>query len=158
GMPSSEPFVLAKEFRDTVTFDKIPSRLYFEEFSTHQMSTGSRQFHLLAVNVGKIRVSARIFGADVAPQALAAYRSYEEPDRDNRHRGDNDEPYDKVDLDSIPNEMVWQHDYAVNAGEDEQKQIVLDWNEILGKGQTGVVLLTAEQVGKPAKPSARPGV
>ncbi|MEP6670166.1 MAG: alpha-2-macroglobulin family protein [Chthoniobacter sp.] len=157
GMPSAEPFVLAREFRDTVVFDKIPARLYFEEFATHQLSTGSRQFHLLAVNVTKIRVTARVFAADAAPQALAAYRAYEDPERD-RRRYNREEPYDKVDLDGIPNQMVWQHEYEVNAGEDEQKQIALDWNEILGAGKTGVVLLTAEQIGKPAKANARPGV
>ena len=53
--------------------------LISEEFSTHQMSTGSRQFHLLAVNVPKVRVTARLFPVDAAPQALAAYESYLNP-------------------------------------------------------------------------------
>lgn len=158
-LPAAEAFALAGKHEEKVTFDKIPPRLYFEEFTAHQLSTGSRHFHLLSVNVPKVRVNARLFAPDVASQALTQYEYYTDPDRDDRHRRfREDEPFAKVDLDKIENQMVWQHDYRVEVGQDEQKQIALDWNEILGPGKTGVVLLTAEQVGGPDKDKGRPGV
>ncbi|MEI9893346.1 MAG: MG2 domain-containing protein [Chthoniobacter sp.] len=157
GMPAAEPFVLAQEFRDTVTFDKIPSRLYFEEFATHQLSTGSPAVSFAGGECGEdSRDRTRLRGGRGAAGAGGLPELRRAAEKQRRYNGD--EPYDKVDLDDIPNQMVWQHEYEVNAGEDEQKQIALDWNEILGKGQTGVVLLTADQIGKPAKPNARPGV
>jgi uncharacterized protein YfaS (alpha-2-macroglobulin family) len=158
-LPAAESFQLADERKQAVTFDKIPPRLYFEEFGTHQLSTGSRHFHLLSVNVPKVRVNARLFSPDVASQALTQYEYYTDPDRDDRRRRfRDDEPFAKVDLDKIENQMVWQHDYRVEVGQDEQKQIALDWNEILGPGKTGVVLLTAEQIGGATKENGRPGV
>ena len=157
GVPAREPFTLAAEYKDTVTFDKIPPRLYFEEFSTHQMSTGSRQFHLLAVNVPKVRLSARVFTADAGPEALAAYQNYTYPPRE-WHREGNGEPYDKVDMSKFPSQVVWQRVWRATSTADEQKQIALDWNEILGAGKTGIVLLTAEQAGEKVGDAKRPGV
>jgi uncharacterized protein YfaS (alpha-2-macroglobulin family) len=156
-LPAAEPFALAKAYRETVKFDRIAPRLYFEEFSTHQLSTGSRQFHLLAVNVPKIRVSARIFPAAAASEALAGYEEYLNPTRDDNRRRNYEEPFDKIDLSDIPSQLVWQRDFTASSTVDEQKEIALNWNEILGAGKTGVVLLTAEQLGTPAKPNARPG-
>ena len=158
GLPSAEPFVLANEFSKIVKFSQVPSRLYFEEFSTHQLSTGSRHFHLLAVNVPKIRVSARVFTPDAAPLALSAYRAYQDPPRNENQTYDNDEPYARMDLEKIPGQTIWQRELGATTAVDEKQEIALDWNEILGVNKTGVVLLTAEEVGAPAKAKARPGV
>ena len=156
-LPAAEAFTLAGEYKDTVTFEKMAPRLYFEEFSTHQMSTGSRQFHLLAINVPKVRLSARLFPADAAPEALAAYENYLNPPRQERHPN-YEEPFDKVDLSKLPSQMVWQRVWHATSAADEQKQIALDWNEILGAGKTGIVLLTAEQAGDKVGDDGRPGV
>ena len=54
--------------------------------------------------------------------------------------------------------MVWQRVLRATSTADEQQQIALDWNEILGAGKTGVVLLTAEQAGDKVGDDGRPGV
>jgi uncharacterized protein YfaS (alpha-2-macroglobulin family) len=156
GLPSEEPFVIAQSFSKTVRFNEVPPRIYFEDFATHQLSTGTRAFHFLAVNVPKVRVSARVFTPEAAPLALTAWRAYENPPRTENGR-DNDEPNGKVDLAQMPGQTVWQQELATTGAVDEKEEIALDWNEILGASKTGVVLLTAEQVGEPAQPGGRPG-
>ena len=155
GLPAAEPFVLAGRFSKGVQFSQVPPRVYFEDFATQQMSGGARQFHMLAVNAPRVRVSARVFPAESLSLALKAYEQYH-ANRAGRRRAD-DEPYFKVDLDTMPGQTVWQKEIEVEGEVDAQQDIALDWNEILGPGKTGVVLLTAEQVGEPAKPNARPG-
>jgi uncharacterized protein YfaS (alpha-2-macroglobulin family) len=156
GLPSEEPFLLAQSFSKTVRFSQVPPRLYFEEFATHQLSTGTREFHFLAVNVPKVKVSARVFSPEAAPLALGAWRAYENPPRKENDRN-YEEPYGKVDLAQMPGQTVWQQELAATGAVDEKEEISLDWNEILGANKTGVVLLTAEQAGEPAKPGERPG-
>ncbi len=156
GLPSADPFVFTQGFSKVVRFEQVPPRVYFEEFATHQLSTGGRKFHLLSVNVPKIRVSARLFTPDTAPVALSEWDAYENPPRQENQRN-NDEPFGKIALDQLPGQNVWQKEFAVGGATDEKQELALNWNEILGKNKTGVVLLTAEQVGGPAKPGARPG-
>ena len=157
GLPSAEPFVLAAGFSKAAKFSQVPPRIYLEEFATHQLSTGSREFHLLAVNVPKIRVSARVFAPDAVPLALKAYRAYEDPEQVEGQRRKDDEPYAKADLAQMPGQTVWQQELAGTTAVDEKEEIALDWNEILGANKTGVVLITAEQAGEPAVPNQRPG-
>lgn len=171
GLPSSDPFVLAAEFSKIVRFEPVPPRIYFEEFATHQLSSGARKFHLLGVNVPKIRVSARLFAPDTAPAALAEWDAYENPPRPANQRHP-DEPFGKVALDDLPGQTVWQKEFALDGATDEKHELALNWDEILGTNKTGVVLLTAEaaegnsggrrageqeQIGDPAKEGARPG-
>ncbi|MDQ3624595.1 MAG: MG2 domain-containing protein, partial [Verrucomicrobiota bacterium] len=155
GLPSAEPFVLGSGFDQTFAFKQVPSRLYLEEFATHQLSTGHRQFHLIAVNVPRVRVSAKLFRADTLPAALKAYRQYFE--RRRNVRAESDDPYAPVNPDLLPGQVLWQKEIAGTAGIDDEQEIALDWNEILGANQTGAVLLTAEQIGEPAEPGKRPG-
>lgn len=145
GLPSAQLFTLDQEFSKTLQFSEVPPRLYFEEFATHQLSTGSRQFHLLAVNVPKIRVSARLLTPDAAPLALEAYREYIYPQNWNAHRA-GDEPFRKMDLDSLPGQTIWQRQLDGTLEADQTHELALDWNEILGPNKTGAVLLTAEEV------------
>ncbi len=150
GLPAAEPFVLAGRFSKTVQFSQVPPRVYFEEFATQQMSGGARQFHLLAVNAPRLRVSARVFPAESASFALKAYQHY-------LSWRSSKEPYARVDPEKLPGQVVWQKEYEVKGAVDEQQGIALDWNEILGEGRGGIVLLTAEQTGEPGKPNTRPG-
>ena len=154
GLPAEQPFVLASRFGKGVQFNQVPPRVYFEEFSTQQMSGGARQFRMLTVNAPRVRVSARVFPADSLALALKAYEEYHSWRNQRRSA---DEPYGKVDLDTMPGQTVWQKEIESKGEVDEQHEVALDWNEILGAGKTGVVLLTAEQAGEPAKPNARPG-
>jgi uncharacterized protein YfaS (alpha-2-macroglobulin family) len=156
GLPAAEPFTLGEQVVKAVTFHPIEPRLYFEEFATHQLSTGTRQFHFLSVNIPKVRVTARLLSPDTVPIALTAWEDYEYPWRSQRHYN-YDEPYQKLDLASIPGQTIWQQEIETGNDTDEQKEIPLDWNEILGANKTGAVLLTIEQTGAPAHPGKRPG-
>lgn len=157
GLPSVEPFTLARDFRKTVRFGEIPPRLYLEGFATQQIKTGTRQFHLLAINVPKIRVTARVVTTESALRGLQEYQDYLSPSEDEKHPRKETEPYDKVALDRLPG-TTWTREIDGTKRADEKQEIALNWNEIIGANQSGIVLLTAEQAGKPATPKARPGV
>lgn len=157
GVPSAEPFTLGKDFRKTVRFGEIAPRLYLEGFATHQLKTGSRQFHMLAINVPKIRITARVVTTDAALRGLEAYENYLNPPDDEKHPLKDGEMYDKVALDRLPG-TTWTREIEGTKHVDEKREIVLDWNEIIGANQSGIVLLTAEQASKPATPKERPGV
>ena len=51
GLSSDGPLKLESGKIEMVSFEPVPPRLYFEAFGTHQLSSGLRKFHLLAVNV-----------------------------------------------------------------------------------------------------------
>ena len=157
GLPSSDPFALSKEYRSTVRFNPIPPRLYLEGFATHQLSTGSRHFHLLAINVPKIHLTARVFTAESAIHALEAYRLYTDPPNDETHPRKDDEPFEKLPLARLP-AATWQRDVDGTSQVDVKREISLDWNEILGGKKSGVALLTAEEPNLPAGQKGRPGV
>lgn len=144
GLPAAEPFVLATPFEHEVAFTQVPPRLYFEKFATHQLSSGHRQFHLLAINVPRIRVTAKLFQPDTLASVLTVYRKYDESHRNGRSSPD--EPHAKVELDGIPGRTVWQREIAGSAEVDVQRPIALEWDEIIGADRTGVVLLTAEGI------------
>ena len=161
GLPAAEPFVLAQEFSKAVHFSEVPPRLYFEEFATHQLSTGSRQFHLLADECAEGRGSAREsspVGGRV-PLALDAYRDATcIPIVTTVRRRKSNDPFEKLALDRLPGQTTWQRELDGTKQVDQKRDIALNWNEILGANKTGVVLLTAEQAGVPAKLHERPGV
>ncbi len=153
GLRAAEPFALAKPFKEKFVFEQVEPRLTFEGFAPQQLSTGTRKFHLQAVNVPRLRVTAKLFQADALPQALAAYDRYLNPPD-----AKDDEIQRKIDPAKIAGREIFKKDLVGTAKVDDLQTIALDWDEILGPGQTGVVLVTAEQLGKPATPGERPGV
>ena len=149
GLPAADPFTLAANVNETTSFDPIPASLVLEGFSTHQLSSGTRNFHMKAVNVPKIRVTAKLFQPDTAPLALKTYGDYIFPPdakRDENHR--------KINGDKLPGKTIYSRIVTGTDQVDTEREIKLAWNEILGPGKSGVVLVTAEQVGK----TERPGV
>jgi len=130
-------------FTQAVTFTHIPPRLYFEDFSVHQLASGGRQFHLLSVNLPAVQVTAKLIRPDAVPLALQAWDSYHRSW--NEIQRDDDEPYRKVDAEKIPGHICFDKDLTIDAATDETKELTLDWNEILGAGHTGAVLLIAEE-------------
>ena len=142
GLPSAESLVLARNFSKEIVFKPMPARLGFEEFSTHQLIAGQRQFHLLAINVPRIRVTAKLFTTETLPLAVAAYE----------HASGNRVPPEKV-----AGRTIWQQEITGTTGVDVEEQIALAWDEIVGAHKGGAVLLTAEQTGLPAETGGRPG-
>ena len=142
GLPSSEPFTLAAPVAKDVVFQRIPPRLYFQDFETHQLLNGTRQFRLLSVNVPRIRVTARLYSGDAVPLALRAYARYREHD----DRLPDDEYFVRVDPEKAPGKTIWTKEFTTAPAADKQETVSLSWDGILGEHKSGAVLLTAEAI------------
>jgi uncharacterized protein YfaS (alpha-2-macroglobulin family) len=151
-LPAREPFTLGQPVVRKVSFAPVASRLYFQGFSAHQQRAGTRQFGLMAVNVSKLRVAAKLVPAE---NALAAFEAYGKYMRDDG--GQDDEFYQKVDEKTVPGTVVWQQDFTPGGAVDERRLISLNWDDILGAGKTGAVFLTAEQPDRAAPNVKRVG-
>lgn len=142
GLPAKEPFKVERAQTNELVFKQIAARLYFEDFATQQHRTGTRRFRLLAVNVPRIRVTARLFTGDTTPVAIKAYDKYEEFTEDRPA----DEMYSRVDPEPLPGTVIWERELTTSAGIDHPELLPLSWDEILGEHKTGAVLLTAESI------------
>ena len=149
---AQEPFTLGQPASKVVSFSPVPSRLYFQEFATHQQRGGTRQFHLMGVNVRNVKVSAKVLPTEHVTAALEAYAKYYK-----EGGADNSEWLQKVDDKAIPATTVWQKDFSLETTVDQKKLLAFSWDEILGAGKNGVVLLTAEQASSQAPNVKRVG-
>ena len=134
------------------SFAPVKSRLYFQEYSTHQQRTGTREFRVLGINTAHFRITARLVPREQTAAALAAYRKY--------HREevvDEDELLQRVEDTAMPGEIVWTKDFTPEQKTDEQFIIPVKWDDILGPDKTGTVFLTAEQPTKLAPNVKRVG-
>lgn len=134
------------------SFAPVKSRLYFQEYSTHQQRTGTREFRVLGINTAHFQITARLVPREQTATALAAYRKY--------HRDeivDEDETLQRVDDKTIPGEVIWKKDFSPEQRTDEKFIIPVKWDEILGPGKSGTVFLTAEQHTKTAPNVKRVG-
>ncbi len=141
GLPAREPVTLSAAYANEVTFERVASRLYFLDFSTHQWAGGAREMRLLALNVPRVRVTAKLFAGDAIPTAVRAYDKYHEPNNDLP-----DESYSRISAESLPGAVVWEKEIASAGPVDAEQTVTLPWNEILGANKNGAVLLTAESV------------
>ena len=142
GVPAKDPFKLERGQTSELVFKQIAPRLYFEDFSTSQHFAGTRRFRLLAVNIPRVRVTARLFTGDNMTVALKAYDHYEESTADRPA----DEMYSRIDVEKLPGEVIWERELKTAAAVDKQEVLPLSWDEILGEHKTGTVLLTAETI------------
>jgi uncharacterized protein YfaS (alpha-2-macroglobulin family) len=152
GLPSAQPFVLGSGKIEELTFEQIPARVYFEAFETHQMSGGTRKFNLLAVNVPKLEVTAKLFTGTTIPVALRGYDGYYQASRNIV-----DESYSRIDAGALPGQIIWHKEIDGTETADEQRTIAFDWSEILGSGRSGVVLLAAEASAAVGQDEKKPG-
>src|SRR4051812_27595683 len=143
GLAAHQPFHFERGQTNTLVFKQIAPRLYFEEFATQQHLSGSRRFRLLAVNIPRVRVTARLFTGDTVPVAVKAYDHYEEYTAEER---DPDEMYNRIDVERLPGRVIWERELKTAAALDKPETLPLSWDEILGQYKTGTVLLTAESI------------
>lgn len=141
GLPAREPVTLSVPYSNEVSFERIAPRLYFQDFATHQWTGGTRQMRLLAVNVPRVRVSAKLFKGDAIPAAVKAYDKYQEPNNDLP-----DESYSRINAETLTGEVVWDQEISSAGTVDAEQTVTLPWDEILGPNKTGAVLLTAESL------------
>jgi uncharacterized protein YfaS (alpha-2-macroglobulin family) len=150
---SATGFELGTTAKKTVTIPAIPSRLYFEDFSTHQQRFGNRLFHLRSVNIATVRIAAHRFQNDNPLEALEAYERYDQP----AEKAPDDEPFSAVPTEKFSAALTYTREIPLKTGLDEKKVTALSWDEILGPGNTGMVLLTATQVEEAASGKKRVG-
>lgn len=135
-----------------IRFSPVPPRLYFPDVHSWQQARGKRSFDFLAVNVSGVRARASLVAPSAAPAAFALFaKAYLRPSEE---RGEDDlEPYRRANLSGGPFaamrnsgaiKTVWEKTLDATAPVDETKRIALNWDEILGKGNPGVVLLELE--------------
>lgn len=150
GVPAREPIAMEKPFVKQLTFDKIPPRLYFQDFAAHQFAHGTRQLRLLSLNVPRLRVTAKVFTGDDVATALKAYDKYlEQPEG-----AETDEMFQRVDPAQISGKELWRKDFSPSGAPDAEQVLPLSWDEIIGANRTGAVLLTAESL-DPVPPKAK---
>lgn len=147
-----EGSTLGKPHRAEISFAPVPARLYFQDFATHQQRAGTRLFHLMGVNVHNVRVTARVVPPASAVKAMAAWVKYYKVEGP-----ENDEWLKKVDEKTVPGTVAWQKDFSMAGVVDERKTLALNWDDILGAGKSGMVLLTVEQTGRIAPNVKRAG-
>ena len=135
-----------------VSFAPVKSRLYFQEYSTHQQRSGTREFRVLGINTGKLRITARLVPREQTAAAMLAYRKYY---RDEIK--EEDELLQRVEDMAMPGTVVWSKDFTPEQKTDEKFVIPVRWDDILGAGKTGTVFLTAEQPDKAAPNVKRVG-
>jgi alpha-2-macroglobulin len=142
GLTAKEPFKLERPQTRDLVFKQIAPRLYFEDFATQQHRAGTRRFRLLALNIPRIRVTARLFTGNTTPVAIKAYDKYEEYSEERPP----EEMYSRVDVEALPGEVIWERELTTAAGVDKPETLPLSWDEILGEHKTGAILLTAESI------------
>ncbi len=140
GLPASQPTAMASAFSKDLVFEKYDSRLYFQDFAAHQYSRGTRQLRLLAVNVPRVRVSAKLFTGEAVPVAVKAFDKYEERPEDS------DESYTRIDAEALPGKVIWEKEFAPDGAVDSEQTVPLNWDEIVGTNSGGLVLFTAEVI------------
>ncbi len=134
---------LAGKATRSFRFAPVSPRLYLPEITGHQRVDGQRKFPVRSVNLKAMRVIARLVAPAKAAQAVAAFDRY----RDEREH-DPEEPYRALPAGLIEGRVILDREIALPEPQmDAQQDISLDWTELLGPGQAGMIFLTIE--GKP---------
>ena len=154
GLPAEEPFTLADDAEVKLGFERVPPRLYFPAVANQQLATGQRTLPLLAINVAKFRVRAKLLDPQLAIHGLRGYESYVRPWSERRELN---EPYRPVDYNVVPGRTIYSEEFVGCKTPDVPEKIVLDWDRILAGHPAGVVFLSAERVQDSSDPAPRLG-
>ena len=143
GLPAAEPFTLAITQAFKADVPRVAPRLYFSAFSGEQLAFGNRTFPLLAVNVPKVRLRAKLLEPQTALYALDGYSSYF---RRWRERNPWNEPFRRVDYNLVPGRTVFSEEVPGSLQADAATNLVFSWDRITAGRKTAVVFLEAERV------------
>ena len=122
GFESSERFGLAGSNTFTLRMPRVAPRLYFPALSRDQLAGGNRSFPLLAVNVPRVRLRAKLLEPQTAIHALRGYGSYFASRDQRRENDDWNEPCRSVDYNLVPGRTVYDEELAVNALPDTDRK------------------------------------
>ncbi|MFM7244642.1 MAG: MG2 domain-containing protein, partial [Planctomycetaceae bacterium] len=155
GLRAEDGCMLKQPFESEVQLDPLPPRLYFDRELVRQLSSGRRQVPLMAVKMPRARITAHLIPPEKGWDALRLWKQYQSQ----FHSDDPSLERDGVPVDpsafegQLIHEKTVEFDYSAR----EEAQLMLKWDEMLGKKTTGVVLLTAEEVHAGGKPLSEGG-
>ena len=144
GLRAEDGSTLKQPFEATLQLDPLPPRLYFDRELARQLSSGRRHVALMGVKVPKARITAHLIPPGKGWDALQLWKQYQAE----FHSEDGDYDREGVRVDPavfegrVVHESIVDLDYATN----QESQVLLNWDDILGKNKSGVVLLTAEEI------------
>ena len=133
-------YKLAAEATKQVHFvDEMP-QIGFPNFSLQQLSSGRREMAFSARNAGEVRVRARLVPADQAAQALITYDKTNYNSREGGYLEGS-----RVNFEHFPGKLIYDKTVPGSREKDKLETVTLHWDDILGAGRNGVVLLEVEQ-------------
>ncbi|HWQ92549.1 MAG TPA: MG2 domain-containing protein, partial [Clostridia bacterium] len=143
GFPADEAFLLSSNISFSLDVPPVDPRLYFPAFTTDQLATGHRAFPLLAVNVPRVRVRAKLLSDATAIHALRGYSSYQE----RRWFADNPDPdgYRRLDYKLVPGRTLFDEELPGSQTADQAEEIKLSWDQLLQGRKTGILFIEAER-------------
>ena len=152
GTPAAEEGVkLAAASTQAATFERRPPQLAFPDFSAQQLGVGRREFDLFALNVPDVHLRIKLVPPDQAPLALAQYQ------KQYYTTGEGHTEKNRVNFDKMPGKIVYDAKVKGAPTVDKPETIRLKWDELLGPGRNGVLVLEAEEPAAPKDPKARIG-
>jgi alpha-2-macroglobulin len=143
---SSEGFHLANSNAFTFQMPHVAPRLYFPAFARDQLAAGNRTFPLLAVNVAKARLQAKLLDPQNAIHALCGYASYFASVAERHATSEWAEPYRSLDYNLLPGQTVFDRKLALDPAPDAARKVDLAWDELLAGRRTAVACLDVERI------------
>ena len=142
-LPAQEGMTLVAATEKTAKFERRAPQLAFPEFTAQQIGSGRREWDLFALNVPEVRLRIKQIAPDQAPLALAEYQK-QYFDAGQGHTEKN-----RVNFDRVPGKVIRDARLQGAQTTDRTETIRLKWDELLGPGRTGILLLEAEQTNVP---------
>lgn len=151
-LASASGLLISGELEWEIGFEPVKPRLYLPEITGHQIMGGRRIFPALSVNLAALRVVAQKVAPGDAAAAVAAFADYELE----WNKKKDGEEYQGLPEGTIEGEVIYDSrlvvpDPAVDVGQ----ETALDWSQILGDREPGIVFLTL--TGEPLPGVAAPG-
>ncbi|MBV8213405.1 MAG: hypothetical protein JOZ08_09305, partial [Verrucomicrobia bacterium] len=124
----------------TVQFSPVKPRVYLPVVDGDQFRGGAREFEALSINVRRLHIRALLVDPASGPAARTAFAAYEHSDKENE-----DEPNQRIVEGKISGKVISDHTIELtDAAVDKRLRTQIDWNQMVGVDQGGMVLLTIE--------------
>ena len=153
GVPAAEEGVkLTAASTQAATFERRPPQLAFPDFTAQQLGVGRREFGPVRAQCSRRSSAYQTGAARIRPRSPRAIqkavlyhwrRSY----------GKN-----RVNFDKLPGKIVYDAKVKGAPIVDKPETIRLKWDELLGAGRNGVLVLEAEEPAAPRDQKSRIGV
>ena len=132
----------------TVQFSPVKPRIYLPVVSADQYRGGARQFEVLSINVRRLHVRALLVDPASGSSAKRAFAANypignEDQSEDEKQRNE-DEENRRVAEGKVGGKLIFDRTIDVPAAIDKQIKTEINWDEIIGAGHGGMVLLTID--------------